>query len=152
MNTRVMAEDYIKRARTNLRQAEDSCSIADFATSIRRAQESVELALKAVLRLLAIEYPLKHDVGDVLETLQRRKDLPSWFTSEIPNLVEISADLSRKRGPAMYGYEAEFKPASDLFTEEDSNKALEAAKKVFSICERLIRFAGERAGTISGRD
>ena len=139
MNTRVMAEDYIKRARTNLRQAEDSLIMADFATSIRRAQECVELALKGVLRLLAIEYPLKHDVGDVLGTLQSREDLPLWFTSEILNLVEISADLSRKRGPAMYGYEAEFKPASDLFTKEDSSKALEAAKKVFSICERLVR-------------
>jgi len=147
MNTRVMAEDYIKRARTNLRQAEDSSSTADFATSIRRAQECVELALKAVLRLLAIEYPLKHDVGDVLETLQSREDLPSWFTSEIPSLVEISMDLNRKRGPAMYGNEAEFKPASALFTEQDSNKALEAARKVFSICERLIAFAGEQIWT-----
>jgi len=143
MNTRVMAEDYIRRARTNLRQAEDSYSMADYATSIRRAQECVELALKAVLRLLAIEYPLKHDVGDVLETLQSRKDLPPWFTSAIPNLVETSADLSRKRGPAMYGYEAELKPASDLFTEEDSKKALEAARKVFLACEKLVGFVEE---------
>lgn len=39
---------------------------------------------------------------------------PDWFSSKIPDFISISRELSKKRGPAMYGYEAELKPASDI--------------------------------------
>ena len=50
-----------------------------------------------------------------------------WFSSEIPEFTEASKDLSKKRGPALYGYEAELKPASDIFSRKDAEEALASA-------------------------
>jgi HEPN domain-containing protein len=58
-----MARDYIYRANRCLREAEIAISESDFAGAIRRSQEALELAVKAVLRSMAIEYPREHDVG-----------------------------------------------------------------------------------------
>jgi len=52
----------------------------------------------------------------------------------------VSRDLSKKRGPAMYGYEAELRPASDIFDEEDAEDAISAAKEVFDSCENSSNF------------
>jgi HEPN domain-containing protein len=52
--------------------------------------------------------------------------------------MEISKDLSKKRGPAMYGYESEMKPSSDIFDKEDATSAISSAKDVFEACKKLI--------------
>ncbi|MCK4399008.1 MAG: hypothetical protein KAV25_08460 [Methanophagales archaeon] len=38
----------------------------------------------------------------------------------------------------MYGYEAELKPASDIFSRVDAEEALASAEEVFNACNRLI--------------
>jgi len=109
----------------------------DYPMTVRRSQECVELSLKAVLRSIGIEYPREHDVGKALEVAKEK--FPDWFSSKIPRFAEISRDLSKKRGPAMYGYEAELKPASDIFDKEDAKDAISAAREVFEACEKLIK-------------
>ena len=47
--------------------------------------------------------------------------------------------MGRKRRPAMYGYEAELKLSSDIFSREDGEEALRAAEEVFEACSRLIK-------------
>ena len=64
--------------------------------------------------------------------------LPVWFAAEIPRLIAISKDLSKKRGPAMYGYEEALIPASELFEQGDAEVALAAADEVFRLCERVV--------------
>jgi hypothetical protein len=46
--------------------------------------------------------------------------------------------LSKKRGPALYGYEEELIPASELFEQGDAEVALAAANEVFQLCERVV--------------
>ncbi len=57
MRNTEMASDYVYRARRCLREAELALSEKDYAGAMRRPQEALEMALKAVLRLLAVEYP-----------------------------------------------------------------------------------------------
>lgn len=135
MNTRDMAENYLGDARIYLSQAKETFKEKNYHICIRRCQECVELSLKALLRLFAIEYPKEHDVSDVL--MRERNIFPKEMDIDI--LARISKDLTRKRGPAIYGYERELKPPSIVFSKEDAKKALGDAKYTLKSCERILR-------------
>jgi HEPN domain-containing protein len=131
-----MAESYIRTAGDCLEQAHTSLEKKNYPLSVRRSQECIELSLKAALRSIGLEYPREHEVSRALE--MTGKKFPSWFSVKIPKFMEISKDLSKKRGPAMYGYELELKPASAIFKKEDAEEALSSAKSVFQACEKLL--------------
>lgn len=136
MNTRLMAESYIRTARDCLDQAHSSFKKENYPLSVRRSQECIELSLKAALRSIGLEYPREHDVSDALEMVKEK--FPNWFSSKLPKFVEISKELSKKRGPAMYGYELELKPASEIFKKEDAEETLLSTKSVLQACEKLL--------------
>ncbi len=136
MNTKSMALDYIKRATRCFNECKSAFVEEDYPITIRRAQECVELSLKAVLRSIAIEYPRDHDVSEALETAKEK--FPAWFSAKITDFERISRDLSKKRGPALYGYEAQLRPASDIFSRNDADEALMSAEDVYNSCNRLI--------------
>ena len=62
----------------------------------------------------------------------------STCSSKLQKFMDVSADLSKKRGPALYGYEAELRPASDIFSRMDAEEALVSAEEVFNACNKLI--------------
>ena len=142
MNTYLMALDYIKRARRCLKEAQNALADDDSSMAVRRGQECVELSLKAVLRGLGVEYPKRHDVGEALEFIV--PVVPSWFAAQVPAFAALSEKLAKERGPAMYGYEAELIPASQLFTREDAEERVAAAGQVLVACERLIALLDEK--------
>lgn len=88
-----MAEDFLKRSTRFLKEASLAVLEGDYAMCVRRSQECVEMSPKGVLRLLGIEYPSKHDVSDVLLTLDR-SSLPDWFKEQLSYLAR-SLCLSR---------------------------------------------------------
>jgi HEPN domain-containing protein len=104
------------------------------AYSVRIAQESAELSLKAALRFVGIEYPKKHDVSRVLQSVKER--FPSWFDTD--RLAEIGTWLAERREPAMYGNEAKGISPDELFTKEDAKIALNYAEDIYNSCKRLI--------------
>lgn len=65
--------------------------------------------------------------------------LPESFRSHAAYLEEASAWLSERRGPSMHGDEIAGKPASQLFTAEDSRKAVEYADRAVELAGRLLR-------------
>jgi HEPN domain-containing protein len=134
MNNLKMAVDYVKRASRCLREAESALREEDYPMAVRRAQECVELALKAVLRYIGVEYPRKHDVGDVLVKSSDR--LPEGFRAE--RLAGYLKVLSLKRGPAMYGYEEELTPASELFVRGDAEEGVRMAMETLEEARRVI--------------
>jgi len=136
MNTRLMAESYITTARDCLEQAHSSFERGNYPLPLRRSQECTELSVKAALRSIGLEYPREHDVSDALEMVKEK--FPTWFSSELPKFAEISKALSKKRGPAMYGYEFELKPASEIFKREDAEEAFSCAGFVFQACKKLL--------------
>lgn len=131
-----MAWDYIDRAKRYAIEAERAFLDNDFPTTVRRSQEALELAIKAMLRYLAIEYPKEHDVGDVLfEVLEK---IPDFLKNRIPRMRELLSELARVRGPAMYGYEREGIPASRAFGKEYAKETLREVKELVELCSRFI--------------
>jgi len=131
-----MAADYIYRADRCLKEAEIALSESDFAGAVRRSQEALELAVKAVLRSMAVEYPHEHDVGEALDIIQDR--LPSPLRSEVAKLRGLLTELSRVRGPAFYGYEREGIPASKAFSKEYAHSTHSEVKRLVQECSTFI--------------
>jgi HEPN domain-containing protein len=111
MNTEAMAQGYLEDAAYSLQEAREALAGKRYHRAVRRSQESVELSLKAALRLMAVEYPREHDVSDALTEVAQLKEFPSWFRSELETVNEISKRLSEERGPAFYGDEGVFIPS-----------------------------------------
>jgi HEPN domain-containing protein len=132
-----MAKSYLRQAEERVRHAEEAMGTGNYAYTIRQSQEAVELALKGVLRLVAIEPPKWHDVGPILK--RHREIFPEWFKAEIDNLASISRKLRREREPSMYGDEETGTPPDQLYSHMDAWEALEYAKSVLNLCIRLLR-------------
>ena len=137
MKSLEMAADYIYRADRCLREAETALSESDFAGVVRRSQEALELAVKAVLRSIAVEYPHEHDVGEALDIVQDR--LPIFLRGEVTKLKELLTELSRVRGPAFYGYEREGIPASKAFSKEYAHRTYSEVKRLVQGCSTFIK-------------
>jgi HEPN domain-containing protein len=133
-----MAQDYADRAKWSLKEAEQALSGGNNAICVRRAQEALELAAKAVLRRLAIEYPREHDVSEALEVAAER--FPDYLRTRVEEIKAMLVELARVRGPAFYGYEAEEIPASQAFTPEYANETMEKTRPLVDLC---VRFATE---------
>ena len=131
-----LAADYLRRAEARLMAAGHALEHGYYPEVVRYSQECVELSLKACLRLVGVEYPKVHDVGDVLKAEEAR--FPSWFRDDIDKLAEISRDLAEKRAPSMYGIEAAGKTPEDLFDKADALKALEDARFVHGLARKLL--------------
>jgi len=74
-----MAKAYIEDAEYSLREARGAHKAGIYHRSVRRAQECTELSLKAILRLIGIEYPKQHDLSIILHEVAERRSLPNWF-------------------------------------------------------------------------
>ncbi len=137
MRTNEMVKDYFFRAKWCLKEAEMALSEKNYPMCVRRSQESLEMAIKALLRSMAIEYPKGHDVGDSLIYIEKK--LPDYLRSEVPFLKSFLTELSRVRGPAFYGYEREGIPASEAFGKEYAGDTFEKVSKIVSLCEKYLQ-------------
>lgn len=131
-----MALDYLNRARSRLIDAESSLNRGDYPETVRYSQEAVELSLKSVLRIMGIEYPKIHDVGDILYVNKDR--YPEWFREEIDNIRKLSRELALKRSPAMYGLELSGKTPSELFDKRDAEEAFKSGKYVYEMVKKVV--------------
>lgn len=129
--------DYLARAKERLTMAEGAFERGSYPEVIRLSQEATELSLKAVLRLVGIEYPKVHDVSDVLVI---SKDVfPGWFAGEVPRVAEFSRIMAEKRSIALYGVEASEKPPGEVFNDpKEARQDLDEAERVHSLCLRVF--------------
>jgi len=83
MRSDQIGQAYIKDAKIIMEEARESLEKGHHHRTIRKCQESVELALKGLLRLIGIEYPKSHRVGDILlESSLRDEVSEELFTKE----------------------------------------------------------------------
>jgi len=141
-----MARAYIEDADYSLEEAKNAYKGGLYHRAVRRAQECVEFSLKAVLRLLGVEYPQQHEVSVVLEETAQRKSLPEWFLSALPEVSLISRRLAEERGPAFYSEEKAFTPPRSLYREDDAKRAVADAQKVLGLCRKLLQELGSSVG------
>jgi len=95
---------------------------------IRRAQEVVELCLKGILKMMGIEYPKIHDVGELFARVVRGKII-DIEEEKIKKIKETSANLSRERSRAFY--------MERDFNKSEAEKAKEDAEKILNWTKRL---------------
>jgi HEPN domain-containing protein len=129
-----MSADYFKRSHSCLEEARAALARGDHPLCVVRAQEALGMAVKSLLRALAIEYPRVHDVSPAL--LSARGSLPEPVKSRVEELASLVSELASVRGPAMYGYEAVGVPASEVVSE---SYAREVLRKVESHVEAISR-------------
>jgi hypothetical protein len=134
-----LARAYLAKARARRRVLEVLSDEHAWSDVVREAQELVELALKAALRIVGIDPPHWHDVGPIL--VEHAASYPEWFAAAAPRLAEVSRRLRRERELAFYG-DVDVVP-TDAYGPEDAARARAEAAEVY---EAVARLAAERGG------
>ncbi len=135
-----LAKSYLRQASDRLADAARALERGNYPYALRLSQESVELSLKASLRIVGIEYPKVHDVSDLL--LEYKERFPDWFREEVEFLAETSRRLSSKRELSLYGGEEALLTPEELVSREDAVEAVERASKTLERVRRLISHYG----------
>ncbi|HYK93668.1 MAG TPA: HEPN domain-containing protein [Thermoplasmata archaeon] len=137
MNLRRLALDQLARGQNRARDARRAFDEGRWADTFRYSQEAVELALKALLRWLAIEVPKRHDVGPILERVPDQ--LPRAVRARLPAIVQLSASLADRRAWAMYGDEATGRAASEVFNDQgEAGRFLKEVEEVVALVARAM--------------
>jgi len=132
-----LAKGYLKEADLRIETAETVINKKGYAYCVRQCQEVVELALKGALRLLGIDFPKWHDIGNIL--IKEKEKFPEWFKKEIPDLASYSTYLADLREFTMYGNEIKKKAPSEIFNISNAENALKDAKKCLINVKKLFR-------------
>jgi HEPN domain-containing protein len=134
MTNRESGCGYIEDARIILTEAEASLEHGHFHRAVRKCQESVEMALKGLLRVAGIEYPKSHRVGRVLVESAVAQAVPA---ERLRDIASIADELADAREDAFYG--SEERSAAELFSREDAVDALAKAKDVETFVADLVQ-------------
>lgn len=121
-----LAVDYVRRAEIRLRALDVLFDAESWADVVRESQETVELALKGLLRAHGIAPPRVHDVSDILEAERAR--FPEELDPQIQSLVDASRQLRRDRELSFYG--AEDLTPSGFYERQDAERARDSARHV----------------------
>lgn len=133
MTNREFGRAYIEDARVILAEAAASLEQGHFHRTVRKCQESVEMALKGLLRVAGIEYPKAHRVGRVLlESAVAQVVSPE----RLRDIARMADELADAREEAFYGSESS--SAVDLFTRDDAVDALRKGKVVEVFVRELM--------------
>ena len=95
---------------------------------VRRSQEVVELSLKGLLKLMGVESPKIHDVGDTFATICMEKNIPIE-SGKLAEIQQISHQLAHDRAPAFY--------MEKEYTRGQADQALQSAGTVLTEAEEL---------------
>jgi HEPN domain-containing protein len=135
MNTKSLAESYLKKAVDRLDILDLLFKKRAFSDVIRESQEIVELSLKGMLRFVGVEPPKIHDVGGLL--IEHEEKFPKDIAETLERLASISKRLRKERELAFYG-DIDFIPTEE-YTEGDAKKAIGDAQLVVNTTKKLIQ-------------
>lgn len=131
MTNHELGKNYLQQAKIILEEAEALLAKKAWNLVVRRSQEAVELATKAVLRVAGVEVPREHDVGWFLE--KNKNKLPESVRKELPQIRSIARQLRKERETSFYGDDETGLPATELYTEYDAKEALDNARLVVKL-------------------
>lgn len=134
MRNSALAADFVRRAEVRLRALEVLLDGQSWADVVRESQETVELALKGLLRASGIDAPRVHDVSGVL--LAERHRLPAGLDAHVDELAAVSRELRRDRELAFYG--AEDLTPSTFYSQDDARRALDGARLTVSTVRPFV--------------
>ncbi len=135
-SNRELASAYLRDAEYSYEEALNAFNKGLYHRVIRRCQEAVELALKALLRYLGVEYPKSHDVSPLLYKI---KDLlPDFIKDSLDFISHLSLELSMERGPSFYGDENKALPPARLYNKTYAESKLHDTRKLLDIIQKAI--------------
>ena len=97
---------------------------------VRRAQEVVEMSLKGLLKIMGVEYPKSHHVGEVFRRVCIEKGLKIDL-EQLDEFEDISSYLAEERAPAFY--------MEKTYNKQNASKAKADAEKVLHFAESLAK-------------
>lgn len=134
MKNNSAGRSYVEDAKIILEEAEESFNKGYNHRAIRKCQESVELALKGILRVVGIEYPKSHRIGVVLKDSALKEKLEEGTLEKI---ITIANRLADEREIAFYGLDTS--SAKDMFDEDDASEAIADAHYIIKIIDKLLK-------------
>ena len=95
-----------------------------FDAACFHAQQTVEKGLKAILALHEVEYPRRHDLGELLELVKPLAPDIDQYAEPIISLAPYAVEIR---------YEVEFEPS-----DEQAAEAVQTAEEVYELIKRAI--------------
>ncbi len=129
VTNRSLALAYLEKAEKRLRVLDVLLEEKAYSDVVREAQEIVELALKAMLRLVGVDPPKQHDVGGLL--IDHSARFPAEVQPELATLAATSKWLRKEREFAFYG-DVDFIPTEE-YSLADAEKADSEARHVLKV-------------------
>jgi HEPN domain-containing protein len=131
-----VSRDFLDRAYTSLREAEDCTKKFDWPLCTLRSAECVEFSLKAILGAVVGDYKRVHDVsGDLISAYDK---FPEWFKVKVSRISLISRLFTFISLPAKYGDELLKVSPKKIFERPEAQAYLDVAKQVYWDCDRLF--------------
>jgi HEPN domain-containing protein len=87
-------------------------------------QQAVEKSLKAILALQDVEYPWRHDLGELLDLVKPLAPEVAPFEDRILGMTPFAVEIR---------YDEEFEPSTD-----EANKALQTALEVHQLISDIV--------------
>jgi HEPN domain-containing protein len=129
-----LSRSYLRSARRRLTTLPVLRAAGGYNDVVREAQQIVELALKAMLRVVGVDPPHLHDVGQVL--LASAGLFPERVRTGLPELAEASRELRRNREMSFYGT-PDFLPDLE-YTDDDAAQAIRSAEQSVALAALAI--------------
>jgi HEPN domain-containing protein len=133
MKNNSAGRSYVEDAKIILEEAEESFNKGHNHRAIRKCQESVELALKGILRIVGIEHFKSHRIGKTLQDSVLKEKIDEKTMEKI---IEIASRLADEREIAFYG--SDTSSAKDMFDEDDASEAIADAHYIMKIIDKLL--------------
>lgn len=128
--------NWLREAQADLRRAVRALEDRDYALSAFMSQQVCEKAFKALYLAVARRvYPKTHDLTALYNGVREYLELPG-------DVVELLPEVSQYYVTARYP-NAGLEAPSESISRAQAIRALEIARKVFSIVEERIRGAGD---------
>ena len=128
MNNSDLNDRLILEARMIMEEAKRAFDGEAWNLVVRRSQEVVELSLKGLLKLMGVESPKTHDVGDTFAKICTEKRI-AIESGKLAEIQRISHQLAQDRAPAFY--------MEKEYTRGQAIQALQSAETVLTEAQAL---------------
>lgn len=129
---------FLENARMTVVQARQALESGHRGLSIKRDQEAVEYAVKAIILRAGGVVGTTHDPANDLVRSAAAGRFPPSFIQRVPRVGLISAILARVRAYAGYGEQALDIDADAIFTTTDADLFLRYAEEAVDACTRAF--------------
>ncbi len=124
--------EFYSKASNILAEARQHAKNCEYDLCVRRSQESFELFLKTMFKLIEKDYPQKHDISQEIYAVLNALKRFGFSAQKVAQLVHRNRTLGLWRDKSFYGDEQ--LNVTSIFTEQESKVALSYAEDISINC------------------